>query len=326
MNALKLERSEINVLTRALEWQAAEIKVCLITVLKTWGSSPRPVGAVMAINERGHSIGSVSGGCIEEELVEIVRKDFPRSRIFLNFSSENHKRLPCGGQVDLLIEPLINIIDFTKFLEKLKSFDSVSRLINKKNGEPILISEIEASHEYSESHHVLNYPSPWRILIIGAGDLSLSVYKFSSLMGYRVSICDPRKEYVESWLSSESAVNRMMPDDFIMNHKCDSKTAVVALTHDPKIDDLAMIEAVKTDAFYIGALGSTRTAKARAERLMKYFEFSEVQIKRIKAPIGIDFDTKKVDEIALSVMADITSVKNGVSVVTQRTRRKNFGN
>ena len=117
-------------------------------------------------------------------------------------------------------------------------------------------------------------------------------------------------------------VDRMMPDDFINKQNCDSKTAIVALTHDPRIDDLAMIEALKTNAFYIGALGSVRTAKAREKRLIDHFDFTKKDINKIKAPIGVDFATKNVDEIALSVMAEITLVKNGVSVYTKRIERK----
>lgn len=324
MSELKLIRSEIDVLSRALKWYAGDKKVCLVTVIGTWGSSPRPIGAMMAISEAGDLIGSVSGGCIEEELVCNVVNNFPKSNLFLNYSSENHNSLPCGGHVSLFVEPVFSSTKFETFLNKLKSFESVIRLINKETGDSILISKKETNEESLKENHVIAYPPPWQILMIGSGDLSVSMFKLSSLMGYRVSICDPRKEFAESWSYSSIKVHRMMPDDFIVSQNCNSETAIVALTHDPKIDDLAMLEAVKTKAFYIGALGSSRTAKAREKRLTEHFGFDDLQIKRIRAPIGIDFGTKKVDEIALSVIAEITAIKNGVAVKTKRKKSKIF--
>ncbi len=326
MSDIKLERSDIKVLSKALEWHAMGERACLITVIKTWGSSPRPIGAMMSININGMSIGSVSGGCIEEELLVTITNNFPESSSFLNYSSEEHKSLPCGGSVVLLVEPISDGRGWPEFLSKLKSFKNIFRLINRKNPNNTYIRETEIIEESLNDNFIINYPPPWRLLIIGSGDLSLSMSVLSSLMGYDVSICDPRKEFIRSWASSTIEVHRMMPDDFIISQNCDSKTAIVALTHDPKIDDLAMIEAVKTNAFYIGALGSVRTAKTREQRLVDHFDLTIHQINRIKAPIGIDFATKKVDEIALSIMAEITVVKNGVSVSTERTVSKEFEN
>ena len=322
MSDIKLERSDIKVLSKALEWHASGERVCLITVIKTWGSSPRPIGAMMSININGMSIGSVSGGCIEEELLLTIVNNFPESPSFLSYSSDKHKSLPCGGTVVLLIEPVSNSKGWHEFLSRLKSFKNTYRLVNRENPNNSYIKETEVKKESLRDYFIINYPPPWRLLIIGSGDLSLSMFTFSSLMGYDVSICDPRKEFIESWSNSSISVHRMMPDDFIIRQNIDNKTAIVALTHDPKIDDLAMIEAVKTNAFYIGALGSVRTAKAREQRLIEHFDLTIHQINKIKAPIGIDFATKKVDEIALSIMAEITVVKNGVSVLTERTVSK----
>ncbi len=322
MSNIKLERNDIKVLSKALEWHATGARVCLITVIKTWGSSPRPVGAMMSITGDGMSIGSVSGGCIEEELLSKIVNNFPDSPSFYNYSSEEHKSLPCGGYVVLLVEPINNSRKWPEFLTKLKAFKNIFRFVNKEDPNDSDFKETEIAPEDLKENFIINYPSPWRILIIGSGDLSLSMFQLSSLMGYNVSICDPRKEFIKSWIDSNIMVHRMMPDDFINKQNCDSKTAIVALTHDPRIDDLAMIEALKTNAFYIGALGSVRTAKAREKRLIDHFDFTKKDINKIKAPIGVDFATKNVDEIALSVMAEITLVKNGVSVYTKRIERK----
>ena len=326
MSDIKLERSEINVLSKALEWHENGYRVCVISVIKTWGSSPRPVGAIMSINSEGLSIGSVSGGCIEDELITKIVNNFPKSSLFLSFSSEEHKSLPCGGNVDLLVEPITNSNEWYDLLSKIKSHKNIFRIIDRDNPNNCELKEEEINRDHSKENIMINYPPPWRLLIIGSGDLSLSVFKIRSLMCYNVSICDPRKEFTESWIGSNILIHRMMPDDFIIKQNCDSKTAIVALTHDPKIDDLAMIEALKTNAFYIGALGSVRTAEARQKRLIEHFEFTEEEVSKISAPIGIDFATKKVNEIALSVMAEITIVKNGVSVSTNRIKRKQLGN
>ena len=326
MSDIKLERSEINVLSKALEWHEKGRRVCIVSVIKTWGSSPRPVGAMMSINSDGLSIGSVSGGCIEDELLTKIVNNFPKISSLLSFSSEEHRSLPCGGHVDLLVEPITDSNEWYELLSRLKSFKNIFRLIDKENPNNCELKEVNINRDNLKEKIVINYPPPWRLLIIGSGDLSLSVFKISSLMGYNVSICDPRKEFTESWIGSNILIHRMMPDDFIIKQNCDSKTAIVALTHDPKIDDLAMIEALKTKAFYIGALGSIRTANARRKRLIEHFDFTEHEVDKIKAPIGIDFATKKVNEIALSVMAEITIVKNGVSVSTNRIERKQLDN
>ena len=326
MSDIKLQRNDVKVLSKALEWHEMGERACLITVIETWGSSPRPIGALMSINGDGISIGSVSGGCIEEELRATIVNNFPESPLFLNYTSEEHKSLPCGGHIILLVEPINHYGEWQEFLNALKSCKNIFRLVNRENPNVSDIKETENVQESLDDNFIINYPPPWRLLIIGSGDLSLSMFKLSSLMGYEVSICDPRKEFIKSWPDSSIVVRRMMPDDFINNQNCDSKTAIVSLTHDPKIDDLAMIEAIKTKAFYIGALGSVRTAKAREERLIEHFELTKDQIAKIKAPIGIDFATKKVDEIALSIMAEITVTKNGVSVSTERIVSKQYEN
>ena len=169
MSDIKLERSEINVLSKALEWHEKGRRVCIVSVIKTWGSSPRPVGAMMSINSDGLSIGSVSGGCIEDELLTKIVNNFPKISSLLSFSSEEHRSLPCGGHVDLLVEPITDSNEWYELLSGLKSFKNIFRLIDKENPNNCELKEENINRDNLKEKIVINYPPPWRLLIIGSG-------------------------------------------------------------------------------------------------------------------------------------------------------------
>ena len=152
----------------------------------------------------------------------------------------------------------------------------------------------------------------YRLLIIGAGQLSEYLAMMALFNGFAVSVCDPREEYVGNWSVAHVELLRDMPDDVVLRFRPDRRCAIVALTHDPKIDDLALLEALKTDAFYIGAIGSRRNNQSRRERLIEHFDASEATLQKLRGPIGIYIGSKTPAEIAVSVMAEILAVKNGV--------------
>jgi len=153
----------------------------------------------------------------------------------------------------------------------------------------------------------------WRLLIIGAGQLSRFLAQIALGMDYRVTVCDPREEYREGWDVPGTEMVREMPDDVVTAMQLDSRSAVVALTHDPKLDDLALMEALKSEAFYVGAIGSRSNNAKRRERL-KLFDLSDAELARLHGPIGLYIASKTPAEIAISILAEITAVKNGVQL------------
>jgi xanthine dehydrogenase accessory factor len=170
-----------------------------------------------------------------------------------------------------------------------------------------------------DAHALVTIHGPrLRMLIIGAGQLSQFLAQIAVGLEYQVTVCDPREEYRASWSLPGVEVVHAMPDDLVLEMKLDSRSAVIALTHDPKLDDLALMEALKTDAFYVGAIGS-RVNNARRRERLREFDLSEAQIAKLHGPIGIYIGSKTPYEIAVSILAELTAVKNGVPLPQQMT-------
>ena len=319
MSDQTLIRSNADILNDGRERLAAGEKVILATVASTWGSSPRPAGSLMILTDSGYSAGSVSGGCIEQELLSTVKEGFPVNASTLEYDGESNRSLPCGGKLLVILEPLNELEDLKGLISALKGGKKLHRIISIREKRSIWTMEEDLRiFDSEEEVFRIQYDPAWRILIVGFGDLGRRVSAFAEMLDYNVSVCEPREEYEQLLDLSSLSVSSAYPDDFIREAKCDDQTAILALTHDPKVDDLAMIEALETEAFYIGALGSARTAEKRAQRLVEHFDYSPAQVDRIKAPIGIDLRTRKVNEIALAVMTDVTACRNKVSVDTNR--------
>lgn len=312
-------RSESAILEQALAWSQANEAVVLATVAHTWGSSPRPVGALMALTASGRFLGSVSGGCIEEELVARVHNSFPEAFEIIEYASDTHRSLPCGGRLLLSLEPIETIYDLPGLINTLDAGGSVKRILdlNRRTNSWTPTVPGDRTERKDNLLHVVYQPA-WQLLVAGAGELAQWVCRFAQLLDYRVALCDPRQDYAEAWPITGIKVDRSYPDDFLDGYTLDARTAVVALTHDPKIDDLAMLAALDSEAFYIGALGSRRTTAKRAERLAEHFGLSDESLKRINGPIGIDLNSRRPQEIALAVMTDITAKRNQVEITTHR--------
>jgi xanthine dehydrogenase accessory factor len=167
------------------------------------------------------------------------------------------------------------------------------------------------SLQVSESALTTIHGPRWRLLIIGAGQLSRFLAQIAVGMDYSVTVCDPREEYREGWHVEGVQVVHAMPDDLVLEMKLDSRCAVVALTHDPKLDDLALMEALKSDAFYVGAIGSRSNDEKRRERLLD-FDLTPAQLEKLHGPIGLYIGSKTPSEIAISILAEMTAVKNDV--------------
>jgi xanthine dehydrogenase accessory factor len=314
-----INRSEADILDEGREWLRAGARVALATVARTWGSSPRQTGALMVLSDRGHFEGSVSGGCIEAELIERMRADFPAGLETIEYSSSTTRSLPCGGRLLLVLEPLAALDDLDGLIAQLRAGQRVVRTIDlTQRCTSWAVADAASATRFSDDVLNVVYEPPWHLLVVGSGELAAWVCRFAALLGYTIEVCDPRPEYREAWSLSEFPVSPEYPDDYIAAHAGNRQTAIVALTHDPKVDDLAMMEALGTGAFYIGALGSSRTTAKRAERLIEHFGMSAEDVARIRGPIGIDLNTRKPQEIALAVLADITAARNRVTISTER--------
>ena len=313
-----MDSIDLEVLKTAAGWIGAGHRCELITVIKTWGSSPRPIGATLAICDDGRVVGSVSGGCIEDDLIERVRqhgitRTLPEIVSYGITADEAHRfGLPCGGTIELAIEPLSCASTIIELLDRLERHELVARNLNLQTGEVTLAPAAAGAVQQIADGVLTTIHGPrWRLFIIGAGQLSRFLAQVATAMDYYVTVCDPREEYRAGWQLPGVQLVHAMPDDLVIDARLDHRSAVVALTHDPKLDDLALMEALKSDAFYVGAIGSRVNNAKRRERL-KEFDLTDEQLARLHGPIGIYIGSKTPSEIAISILAELTAIKNGV--------------
>lgn len=313
-----MDSIDLDVLKTCDAWLAAGRRCQLVTVIKTWGSSPRPIGATLGICDDGAVVGSVSGGCIEDDLIARARSkgiELARPEIVsYGISADEAHRfgLPCGGTIELAIEPLTPESRIRELLARLHEGELVERRVDLASGAVTLARADAGAVQRVENGVLATLHGPrWRLFIIGAGPLSRFLAQVASGMDYRVVVCDPREEYRSGWNLAGVELVHMMPDDLVIEARLDARSAVVALTHDPKLDDLALMEALRSDAFYVGAIGSRLNNEKRRERL-KLFDLDDAQLARLHGPIGIYIGSKTPSEIAISIMAEMTAVKNGV--------------
>lgn len=317
-----MENLDLIVLREILEWRKAGKKVMLATVVRTWGSSPRPIGSIMALCENGSVIGSISGGCIEDDLIRTFsgKDQFPSGPPrFLKYgitADEAHRfGLPCGGTLEVLLEFQIDVGVLNELIEQLTKGSLVQRKCNLSNGVVSLKNVITPTELTLTDTELVNTFGPeFRMLIIGAGQLSEYLAIMAIFNGFNVTVCDPREEYRGSWNVKGVTLTSDMPDDVVIAMKLDSRSCVVALTHDPKLDDLALLDALQTNAFYIGAIGSRRNSTTRHQRLIEHFGFTKESLSKLRGPIGIYIGSKTPSEIAVSVMAEILAVKNNIQL------------
>ncbi len=315
-----MDSIDLEVLKTCSDWIAAGKKCELVTVIRTWGSSPRPEGATLGICEDGRVVGSVSGGCIEDDLIDRAHKSGitrakPEIVTYGITADEAHRfGLPCGGTIQLAIEPLTDKSQIPELIQRLAQGELVARRVDLQSGDVTMgPAKAGMSLQVSETALTTIHGPRWRLLIIGAGQLSRFLAQIAVGMDYAVTVCDPREEYREGWQVEGVQVLHAMPDDLVMEMKLDSRSAVVALTHDPKLDDLALMEALKSDAFYVGAIGSRSNDQKRRERLLE-FDLTPEQLDKLHGPIGIFIGSKTPSEIAISILAELTAVKNDVAL------------
>jgi len=323
-----MESLDLRVLGDALAWKQAGHAVTLVTVVETWGSAPRPPGALLAVRDDGVVSGSVSGGCVEDDLIA-------RTKAALNLPVEERSRkpamiaygvtkeeaarfgLPCGGTLRLVQEPVTDTDWISAVLQRTSEHQLVSRTLTLSTGMVTLSSAQRGQAMAFDGSRLTTLFGPrWRLLLIGAGQLSQAVASMAAALDFEVLICDPREEYAAALGQHPHAFVRRvqgMPDDVVREMRPDVHTAIVALTHDPKLDDMALLEALGSDAFYVGALGSRRNQEARKKRLADHFDVPHDQLARLHGPVGLRIGARTPAEIAVSIVAEIVQVKNAVA-------------
>jgi xanthine dehydrogenase accessory factor len=311
------------VLEATCRWTAAGHRFALVTVARTWGSAPRPPGAWLALRDDGLVEGSVSGGCVEDDLVARMHAGTLAGSapftLTYGVTQEEAIRfgLPCGGTLELVVEPAPDSAQLKELAARLAARQLAARQLDLATGNVVLRHAWRSDTLQWDGTCLTTVHGPqWRLLMIGAGQISRYLASMALALDYEIIVCDPRQEYGPGWNVPATRLVSTMPDDTVLALAPDARTAVVALTHDPKLDDMALLEALKSPAFYVGALGSSVNSQRRRQRLIQHFDLSPAEVARLHGPVGLPIGSKTPPEIAVSILAEITAVRNRVSPIT----------
>ncbi len=311
--------TDFDVLTQVYQWLCDGKRPYLFTVIETWGSSPRPVGAHMALEpESGQIAGSVSGGCVEEELLAMVRQhDIPDQPVFecvFGDSPDQAARLqlPCNSILRIVGERPDDTAQLQTILRSITERDCLERELNLVTGEVKLNKAVSAFNESTVLEEGLVkkiYGPLWELMVIGATDIARYLADFAPSLGYRMTVCEPRESYRNTWDLAQIQLDSGMPDDVVVARVNHARFAVLALTHDLKLDDMALLTALESPAFYVGAIGSKKTDAARRERLA-LLDMPAAAINRLKGPVGLPIGSKSPPEIAISILAELVKIRS----------------
>ncbi|PWF23867.1 XdhC family protein [Corticimicrobacter populi] len=319
MNALDLD-----VLQRARDWVRRGHTTHLVTVVQTWGSAPRQPGAMLAVRADGHVVGSVSGGCIEDDLIVRARESTlpaePASLTYgLTQEEANRFGLPCGGTLRLVCEPLADTCWLDPVLDAIQAHQSILRTLDMQTGlSSLQPATPDDSPGLGDGLFRSVYGPRWHLLIIGANQTARVLSSIAATLDFHVTVCDPREEFFQEWQEPRTTLSTLMPDDAVLELDIDTRTAIVALTHDPKLDDMALLEALKSPAFYVGALGSRVNQEKRRARLA-LFDLTPVQIARLRGPVGLRIASRTPAEIAVAIAAELILVRNTAGTEQEHT-------
>ena len=312
-----MHTQDYDTLMHALEWCRQGLAPWLCTIVKVTGSSPRPVGSMLACLTDGRQAGSISGGCVEEDLLDRLHTNaieaHPPQLITYGVTPEENVRLglPCGGRLQVLVQRL-GELDQSWLAEILAALDArrcIERHLSLESGDTQLISVEHFTELAIDPNRLRQCLGPrMRMLLVGAGQLAQRVAELALSMDYEVLVTDTRQGFLDQWEGPQLPLLQGMPDDIVRTYARDRFCIVITLTHDPRVDDMALMEALTTEAWYVGALGSMRTTAARLDRL-RQLDLSEAQIARLHAPVGLDIGSKTPIEIAVAIMAELTALR-----------------
>lgn len=306
------------VLSAALDAVNAGQLCWLATVVAVHGSSPRPPGSLALFLPPSSQVGSLSGGCVEEELLaSILGGEFSTQSPYVlryGVSAEENARLglPCGGHLTVFLQALSADRDGAWLMAVKAALDErqvVERRVGRDDGDTQMHKRSAFCELTFDEHELVQSFGPrQRMLLVGAGQLAASVAELALGLDYDVLVCDPREEARADWRGPAVPLLAMMPDDAVREHADDSQSIVITLTHDPRIDDMALMEALESKAWYVGALGSVRTTEQRKERLHA-LGIAPAAIDRLHAPVGLDIGSKTPPEIAVSIIAQLVRLR-----------------
>lgn len=304
------------------QWLVGGQPAYLCSVLSTWGSSPRPVGSLLASNGR-EFIGSLSGGCIEDDLIaRLAAGEFTARATIERYGERSEQaarlQLPCGGVLTVLIERLSGH-------EQALCAAIAERLLRRE--QLLLQRDYRAATPWQLAAATLETPNltvvgtmdsgvfcgsvaqhigpHFRLLLIGATEVSRAVAQLAQWLDYEVVVADPDEQRIKQWDLDGCQLHQQLADDVVLACANDPRSAILALTHDPRVDDMALLEAFNTPAFYIGAMGSLATSVKRRQRLLDLGVAAD-DLQRLRAPIGLDIGSKTPMEIAVAIIAELT--------------------
>ena len=303
-------------------WLNQGITPWLATVIETYGSSPRPVGSMMIYHPDKGIIGSLSGGCIEQELInQLAEGHFSSGAVkpwplIVRYGESEEQRsrlaLPCGGHLDVLIEKveLKQQPHFQQIEKSLHTRQWISRCINLADATVKTLDSCEHHDIQRLPHQVIHTLKPNdKLLMVGAGEVARCLAEICKNLEFDITLCDFRDEFLQGWQVEGVNVIKAMPDDVIADSFNDHHCAIVALAHDPRVDDMAMMQALTTNAFYVGAMGSLKTSNLRRQRLLE-LELTGQQIEKLHAPIGLSIHSRTPYEIAVSIAAQLIAERS----------------
>ena len=319
-----MDNVDLQVLREVAAWQSEGARVVLGTITRTWGSAPRPVGALVAVRDDGRVAGSVSGGCIEDDLIARVREGALAAHapqvVRYGVTGDEAARfgLPCGGTLELVLEPVGAHSGLDALLALLAQGRRVRRTLRLSDGH-VRLEEVDDTsadavclgEEGGQATLVTLHGPRWRLLVIGAGQMTRYLAEMAIALDYQVTVCDPREEYTADFPHDAVRVVRDMPDDAVTAFRPDAHTAIIALTHDPKLDDLALMEALRSPAFYVGAIGSRANQDKRRARLKDHFDMTDAELDRLHGPVGVRNGARTPPEIAVSILCELTATRYG---------------
>lgn len=295
----------------------------LVTLLSIWGSAPRPAGSLLAVGPEQHC-GSLSGGCLEETLLEELRtgvydRQHPHTlRIGVSQEQARQYRLPCGGQMQLLLEPISPDTPAQEAYESLRTLlnkrQSCLRQVDTLTGHvtlhPSSPPSSNAAVEVSESQVRHHLGPNRRLLLVGANLVADQLATLADALEMEVWVCDPRADAFSGWPHAFTRNCAEFPDDLIREHFQNEHDVIITLAHDPRVDDMALMEALNTQVAYVGALGSRQTTQTRLQRLRE-LGIGEDQLTRLRAPVGLDIGSKTPVEIAIAIAAELIALRSG---------------
>jgi len=310
----------------ALDWHRSGKGAALATVVETWGSAPRRVGAQLVISGAGEIEGSVSGGCVEGAVIVEAQEALEAgAHRLLEFGVSDEDAfavgLACGGTIRVLVEPVGPVLPeamLDELVEARATRDAVAYEVNLSTGARQLVRAgygermrlDRSGFEPGGEVFVAVHNPPLRLIVVGAVHIAQALVPMARIAGYDPVLIDPREVFGSSDRFPGETIMLDWPDEAVAALGLDARTAMVLLTHDPKLDDPALAAGLKADVFYLGALGSKRTHAKRVERLTQA-GFTTAQIGRVHGPIGLDIGAAGPAEIAVAILAEMTAVLRG---------------